>query len=958
MKTKYKIRVLFLSVITVLILFLIAYQFIRSREISIYLQSKNLSDIKVVDKVLDLKAASFLKPTIDNSAWDGMVDFVAKTDKAWAEENLVPVRKTFDMDFLGVYDVNGKNIYAISDTIYNLLKISDTEINEWFFKDKIVHTFLAQNDYVYEIFAAVVVPSFDINYTTKEKGFVVTAKRWDAEYISDISKLTGFEIKLINHQDLSAEKTATDEIIYKDFKNSKGKTVAILEFIKGNEFKAELSNIRIMLFVGFSILIITIFVFVYLTNRWLTNPLKNITESLSGGNLNPIEGLLRQKNEFGDIANLVRKFNEQKENLIREISEKTEATEKFKALLAAQPDLMFIFNTDGTYLDYYTQNVNLLVSNPEDLIGKNIKDYFSPEIVARFFSTIQSLSSGNKAEPFEYDLFLSGTTKTFEARLVAIDNNRILTIVRDITEKKISDEALKNEEKLSDTIIDTLPGGFFMTDFKGKFVRRNDFYNNIRNNNPDDTSEDSILDYVFSEDLEEARRIIQETKDTGHSEAELRFEFQQGKIKWFYISARKLTIENKSYFIGTSLDISKRKTVEMELIKAKEMAEESEQLKTNFLANMSHELRTPMVGILGYSDLLKSELADEELKGMADNIFKSGNRLMETLNLILDLSRIEAGKLIPNYSVFDISESIENSISLYSKIVESKGVKIAYLNAGKKMLVNLDERIVRDILNNVINNAVKYTNEGSITVSSNAVFIDDIPYIKVEVKDTGIGIPRDKHDFIFEEFRQVSEGLSRGFEGTGLGLSLTKKFVEKMNGTVTVDSELGKGSLFTITLPININENTIFDINSDDSNIFSAQKKDKAITESAVKKFKSRILVIDNDETTLILIQAFLNQYYSLDTAISGKEAINLANLNKYDLILMDINLGKNDDGLTVTKAIKDIQGFKDVPVIAVTAYAMKGDREKFIMGGCSDYISKPFVQADLLNLIGKVLKK
>ncbi len=959
MKTKYKIRVLFLSVITVLILFVIAYQFIRSREISIYLKSKNLSDIKVVDKVLDLKAASFMKPTIDNSAWDGMVDFVSKPDKKWAEENIVPVRKTFDMDFFGVWDINGKNIYAVSDTIYNLLKISETDIKGWFLKNKTVHTFLNQNDNIYEIFAAVVVPSFDINYTTREKGFVITAKRWDPEYISEISKLTGFEVNLVNSQKFDSSKTAGDEIIYKYLKNSGSNTLAVLEFIKENEYRDELSNIRIMLFIGFSILIITVFVFVYLTNRWLTNPLKNITESLVDGNLIPIEDLLKQNNEFGDIANLVKKFNEQKNSLINEIKEKTEATEKFKALLTAQPDLMFIFGKDGTCLDFYTQNVDLLLGNPENLIGSNIKAYFPSELAEKIISILNEVSAGKKSEPFEYNLTLSGVIKTFESRFVAIDKNRILAIVRDISEKKASDEALRNEKKLSDTIIETLPGGFFMTDFDGRFIRRNEYYDHLHNTYQKKPSGDSILDFVYAEDLEDAGKLIKEARETGHSEAELRYEFQPGKIKWFYISAKKLVTESNSFIIGTSLDISKRKKAEHDLIAAKELAEESEKLKTNFLANMSHELRTPMVGILGYSDLLKSELADEELKGMADNIFKSGNRLMETLNLILDLSRIEAGKLAVNYSVFDISETIENSVSLYSKVVQPKGVELSYLNSGKKMLVNLDERIVRDILNNIINNAVKYTMEGSITVSSNAVFIDEMPFIKIEVRDTGIGIPQDKLSFIFEEFRQVSEGLSRGFEGTGLGLSLTKKFVEKMKGKVTVESELGKGSLFTVTLPININENTLFDIQSGLLDSLPADiESNEEISETPNKKFRKKILVIDNDETTLILISAFLTHNYSVDTAKSGKEAINLANLNNYDLILMDINLGKNDDGLTVTKAIRDIQGFKDVPVIAVTAYAMKGDREKFIMGGCTDYISKPFVQADLLNMIERVLNQ
>lgn len=959
MKTNHKIRILFLSVISVLILFLLGYQYIRNREISIYLKSKYLSDEKVIDRVLDLKAASFLKPTIDNSAWDGTVDFIKSRDKAWADENLMAVRKTFDMDFIGVYDEKGKNVYSIADTLNNLLSISEKDIQEWFKDNKVVHTYLKQNESIYEVFAAVVVPTYDVNYTTKEKGYLISANKWDSAYISGISKLTGFDISIDQSVNKILPKTENDvEVIIRNIKDSQNTHIADLIFTKNNEFQTELSNIKMLMIFAFVVLLITILLFIYLTNKWLTKPLQDITESLVEGDLTSIQILLKQKNEFGDIANLVKKFNEQKESLLKEIKEKTEATEMYKALLKAQPDIMFVFDKEGNYLDFYTPNVKLLIDNSDKILGSNVKDYFDSDFSDRFIDILNRVSSGQKVEPFEYDLNLQNNIHTFEARFVSVDKDRILSIVRDVTSRKLAEEALKNEKNLSDAIIETLPGGFFMTDLEGNYIRRNEFSENLNKDKRKGVDEENIFQYVYEEDLQKARDAFQEAKDKGHSEVEIRFEFQKGIVKWFYISTQKLVTDNNYFFIGTSIETTIRKQSELELIKAKEMAEESERLKTNFLANMSHELRTPMVGILGYSDLLRSELRDEEQHGMADKIFQSGNRLMETLNLILDLSRIEAGKLETNYSVFDISRSIETAISLYIKVIESKGLKINYENSGSKMLVNLDERMVRDILNNIINNAIKYTNSGSINISSNAVFINGTPYIAIEIKDTGIGIPADKLEIIFEEFRQVSEGLSRGFEGTGLGLSLTKKFVEKMNGFINVESELGKGSMFRITLPINIDKSKILENKLLESDVLSQVNPDIIDKKKSTEKdLKRKILVVDNDDTTLMLISAFINQYYSYDTAKSGKEAVNLAQLNKYDLILMDINLGKNDDGLSVTKLIKKIQGFKDVPVIAVTAYAMRGDKEKFIIGGCSDYLSKPFLQSDLLKVIDKALK-
>jgi len=252
-------------------------------------------------------------------------------------------------------------------------------------------------------------------------------------------------------------------------------------------------------------------------------------------------------------------------------------------------------------------------------------------------------------------------------------------------------------------------------------------------------------------------------------------------------------------YLALKEDITERKRIEKELINAKEKAEEMSRLKSNFLANMSHELRTPLVGIMGLSEILLENIDDPELKDITNDIFKSGMRLSDTLNLILDFSKMESEDTVFNFSEIDIVEQAREAVQLFNQVAVKKGLYLK-INSNKPVInINSDQRALRSILNNLINNAVKYTNTGGIV----ADIQKNNHFVHIKISDTGIGIPKEYHQMIFEEFRQVSEGMSRNFEGTGLGLNITKKIVTKLGGDIRVDSEVGKGSIFTVSLPIN-----------------------------------------------------------------------------------------------------------------------------------------------------------
>lgn len=382
------------------------------------------------------------------------------------------------------------------------------------------------------------------------------------------------------------------------------------------------------------------------------------------------------------------------------------------------------------------------------------------------------------------------------------------------------------------------------------------------------------------------------------------------------------------------------KTQELERInrfleKEKNYAEKLSRIKTIFLANISHELRTPLVGILGYSEIMMKELKEEEYVKMARRIQSSGTRLLETLNLILDFAKTETEKITLNIESLNVSEMVNDVCDLFRQMAEKKGLLLSVRGTEKQINAETDERLLRQIINNLVNNAVKYTNAGSIEISVSKAGNSFV----LIVKDTGIGIKKDKINNIFEEFGQVSEGYNKEYIGSGLGLTLVKRYTTLMNGEINVSSEYGKGTQFTVKLPLK-----------------AEQFSKNSVKTSQEKHLNRRILIVEDEELNYSLLRSFLENSFEVSIATNFSNAIALASQNKYDLILMDINLGSDETGVDVLREIRDLEGNKHVPAIAVTAYSLKGDKDIFIRSGMNDYVSKPFTKNEIIRKINKLL--
>ena len=507
---------------------------------------------------------------------------------------------------------------------------------------------------------------------------------------------------------------------------------------------------------------------------------------------------------------------------------------------------------------------------------------------------------------------------------------------------------LKAEEKNRDieeqnkTLVEYSMDGLWELDMNGNILNVNESLCRMLEFPKDEMIGRHAEIFEFNEDKEQLKVHIQKITERGHERFESRHITKSGKILETEVSVNFLPVNGgKNYaFIR---DITEKKNAErvikekeIELIKAKETAEEMNKLKSHFLANMSHELRTPMTGILGFTEILKSELTNPRHIELIEIMHNSSERLMSTFNLILDLSRIESGQVDLNSSKLELNDIINSIIENYRKITKNKDIKIS-IYAKDTISIFADAQMVEQILSNLIKNALIYTKNGEVKISLQKEVKDKTEFACIKISDTGIGIAKEDLKTIFEPFRQASEGWSRKYEGTGLGLTISRKYLELIGGEIYVTSTPGIGSEFTVLIP-----------------------SDKIITTeiSSIKKANNLplVLYVENDPDTVILVKTYVDKYCNLDIAEDGEAALEKVQKNIYSAILMDINLGKRMDGIQVTQIIRKIPGYEQKPIVALTAFAMDSERKEFLSKGCTHYLSKPFEKKSLQKLINEIL--
>ncbi len=592
----------------------------------------------------------------------------------------------------------------------------------------------------------------------------------------------------------------------------------------------------------------------------------------------------------------------------------------------------------------------ILGYDPENLIGHSFFEYVHPSehdwIVLHFKESIKAKIS--ERVEFRYRASSGHYLWLDSISNILYDNNGKQTGAvfgsRDISGRKLSEQILWKQSQLQNNLLSAIPALVYLKDADLRYIEVNERMSELLG-----ISKSEIIgktDYdLFPEDTADIYYRT-DVEIVAYKQAKHNIEtfIQSGNGKNIWLSTSKLpfydSFGNIIGLAGVSIDITDKKLAEKELIAAKAKAEESDSLKSAFLANMSHEIRTPLNSIIGFAGLLlKPNIETEKLLRYSHVINSSSLHLLAIINDIIDISKIESGQLVLNNVPIILNRLFDETFAIYKEMAEKKGIKIV-LNkklSNEQSKIITDELKLKQILGNLLNNAIKFTNIGFIETG----YILKDSFLEFYVKDTGIGIPPEYHQTVFERFRQVEIQDVRKFGGTGLGLAISKALVEMMGGKIWLHSASSQGT----TLYFNIPYNKV---------ISKEQIRDLSTTENIKYNWLDKtILIAEDEEMNLLFIHELLaDTGIKIFSAKNGLEAIELFKEHlEISLILLDIKMPELD-GFEVLQIIKKMK--PDVKVIAQTAYAMTNDKIEAINAGFDDYITKPIDKKEFYSILNK----
>lgn len=533
------------------------------------------------------------------------------------------------------------------------------------------------------------------------------------------------------------------------------------------------------------------------------------------------------------------------------------------------------------------------------------------------------------------------------------DDALFVGIVRDITERNKMEASIREQSAFQAALLDAIPIPIFVKDMDLKFTAFNLAYEEAFSMRREEYIGKTVLDVNYMP--EDARKGYQESdkqliEKGGFTREEVIMKYADGVDHDCMYWRRTFDLGDgiPGGMLGQLIDITERKDMEREMEESKKLAESANETKSAFLANMSHELRTPMNAIIGYAEILKEDAEDEDNEEIVpdlDKIISAGRHLLQLINDVLDISKIEAGRMEMYLEDFELSTMIDDVSSTTLALVQ-KNNNVLDTKIEKNIgSMRADMTKVRQMLFNLVSNAAKFTSDGKIGIEVSSFVRDEVSFFRLAVTDTGIGIPEDKIDHIFEEFTQADVSTTRNYGGTGLGLSLTKRFAQMMGGAILIESVEGEGSTFILEIPSIV-------IDEDKSTNELSTKVKKAVKPSGSRSGK--ILVIDDDLTARQVLKRHLEwQGYNVILAEDGEQGVALAKAEKPDAITCDIMM-PNLDGWGVLEQLQSDSSTESIPVIMVS---MIDDGKKGVSLGAVEHLRKPVNKEQLLHVVARHVK-